>query len=185
MEIELFSLSPSNFESLEGFFTKFKSLVLMLKQCGIEKAYDQLILSILSKLGPDYSVFVSTFHATRLVVPKWKMPSLNSFLDSLTKEQDKLIHMGVLNSSKGKDHALLVQGSKKFKSKEKQIVKKPKSEIEDEDSYEDLMKKVKKKRSTCVIIEARVFIHSRSVSRIIWTACLSFLRSTRWKFQMN
>ena len=57
LEIELFSLSPSNFESLEGFFTKFKSLVLMLKQCGIEKEDDQLILSILSKLVPDYSVF--------------------------------------------------------------------------------------------------------------------------------
>ena len=77
-------------------------------------------------MGPDYSVFMSTFHATRLV-PKWKMPYLNTFIDSLTKEQDKLIHMGVLNSSKGKDHAPLVQGSKKFKSKEKQIVKKPKS----------------------------------------------------------
>ena len=56
--------------------------------------------------------------------------------------------MGVLNSSNGKDHSLLVQGSKKSKSKEKQIVKKPKLEIEDEDSYEDLMKKVKKKGST-------------------------------------
>ena len=91
---------------------------------------------------------MSTFHATRLVVPKWKMPSLNYFLDSLTKEQYKLIHMGFLNSSKGKDHSVLVQGSKKFKSKEKQIVKKPKLESEDEDSYEDLMKKVKKKGST-------------------------------------
>ena len=107
-------------------------------------------------MGPDYSVFVSTFHATRLVVPKWKMPSLNSFLDSLTKEQDKLIHMGVLNSSKGKDHALLVQGSKKFKSKEKQIVKKPKSEIEDE----DLMKKVKKKGSTSKCSYCRKGSHS-------------------------
>ena len=56
----------------------------MLNICGIEKEYDQLILSILSKLGPDYSIFVSTFHATRLVVAKWKIPSLNSFLDSLT-----------------------------------------------------------------------------------------------------
>ena len=98
LEIELFSLSPINFQSIKGFFTTFKSLVLILKKCGIDKEYDQLILSILSKLGPDYSVFVSTFHATRLVVPKWKMPSLNSFLDSLTKEQDKLIHMGVFNS---------------------------------------------------------------------------------------
>ena len=99
-------------------------------------------------MGPDYSVFVSIFHDVRLVVPKWKIPSLNYFLDSLTKEKYKLIHMGVLNSSNVKDHSLLVQGSKKFKSKEKQIVKKPKSESEDEDSYEDLMKKAKKKGST-------------------------------------
>ena len=76
LEIELFSMSPSMFDSIEVFFTKFKSLVLMLKKCGIEKSDDQLILSILSKLGPDYSVFVSTFHATRLVVPKWKIHSI-------------------------------------------------------------------------------------------------------------
>ena len=59
--------------------------------------------------------------------------------------------MGVLNSSKGKDNPLLVQGSKKFKSKEKQIVKKPKSEIKDESSKptdEDLVKKGKKKGIT-------------------------------------
>ena len=56
--------------------------------------------------------------------------------------------MGVLNSPKIKDHALLVQGKKNVKSKEKQIVKKPKSEIKGEDSYEDLMKKVKKKGRT-------------------------------------
>ena len=37
LETELFSLSPSNFESLEGFFTKFKSLVIILKKFGIEK----------------------------------------------------------------------------------------------------------------------------------------------------
>ena len=64
--------------------------------------------------------------------------------------------MGVLNSSKGKDHALLVQGNKKFKSKEKQIVKKPKSEIEDE----DLMKKVKKKGSTSKCYYFRNVFHS-------------------------
>ena len=93
----------------------------------------------------EYSIFVSTFHVTRLVISNWKIPSLSTFFDSLTKEQDKLIHMGVLNYSKGKDHSLMVQGSKNVKTKEKQIVKKPKSEIEDEDSYEDLMNKVKKK----------------------------------------
>ena len=61
--------------------------------------------------------------------------------------------MGSLKYSKGKDHALMVQGSKNARSKEKQIVKekKPKSEIEDESSKptdEDLVKKVKKKGST-------------------------------------
>ena len=119
-------MSPSSFDSIQGFFTKFKSLVLMLKHCGIEKKDDQLILSILSKLGHEYSVFVSIFHATSLVISNWKTPSLSTFSDSLTKEQDKLIQMGVLKSSKGKDHALMVQGRKNAKSKEKQIVKEKK-----------------------------------------------------------
>ena len=37
LEIELFSMSPNSFDSIEGFFTEFKSLVIFLKQCGIEK----------------------------------------------------------------------------------------------------------------------------------------------------
>ena len=37
LENELFSMSPISFDSIEGFFTKFKSLVLFLKQYGIEK----------------------------------------------------------------------------------------------------------------------------------------------------
>ena len=57
LEIELFSLIPSNFEYIEGLFTNFKSLFLILKKCGIDKEYDPLIISILSKLVPDYSVF--------------------------------------------------------------------------------------------------------------------------------
>ena len=127
-------MSPSRFDSIEGFFTKFKSLVLMIKHCGIERKYDQLILSILSKLGPEYSFFVSTLHATRIVVSNWKIPSLCTFFDSLKKEQGKLIQMGSLKYSKGNDHALIVQVSQNTKSKEKQIVKekKPKLEIEDE-----------------------------------------------------
>ena len=52
LEKELISLRPSEFETIEEFITKFKSLVLLLKQCGIEKEEDQLILSILSKLNP-------------------------------------------------------------------------------------------------------------------------------------
>ena len=58
--------------------------------------------------------------------------------------------MGSLRISKGKDHDIIVQGSKNAKSKENQIVKekKPKSYNEDESSKpnnEGSMKKVKKK----------------------------------------
>ena len=51
LENELLSLSPRSFESIEGFFTKFNSVIIMLKQCGIEKKEYQLIISILSKIG--------------------------------------------------------------------------------------------------------------------------------------
>ena len=57
----------------------------------MEKADDQLILAILSKLGADYSVFVSTFCTGKLTTPGWKMPSLNAFIESLTTEHDKLV----------------------------------------------------------------------------------------------
>ena len=66
LENELMSLQPSNFETLNDLFTKFKHTILLLKQCNVEKEDDQLILAILSKLGADYSVFVSTFHARKL-----------------------------------------------------------------------------------------------------------------------
>ena len=74
---ELMSLYPSNFETLNEFFTKFKHTILLLKQCKVDKEDDKLILAILSKLGADYSVFVSTFHAGRLTTPRWTMPSLS------------------------------------------------------------------------------------------------------------
>ena len=67
IENELISLSPSSFESLQLYFSKFKALVLQLKQCGIEKKEEKLVLTILSKLGPKYSVFFFTFHVTKLI----------------------------------------------------------------------------------------------------------------------
>ena len=85
IENELISLSPSNFESLQLYFFKFKALVLQLKRCGIENKDDQLILAIISKLGPDYSLFVSTFYATKHTARTWKMRSLAYFMESLTQ----------------------------------------------------------------------------------------------------
>ena len=115
LENELISLRPSEFKTIKEFITKFKSLVLLLKQCGIEKKEDQLIISILSKLGLKYSVFVSTFYATNLAVRNWRMPSLDAFIDSLTQEKIKLNQMGNLKTLK--DHALVSLGSKNLKSK--------------------------------------------------------------------
>ena len=117
-----------------------------------------MIISIISKLGPEYSVFVSTFHATRIVISDWKIPYLSTLFDSLTKKQDNLINMGSLISSNWKDHTLIVQGSKNARSKEKN----PKSEIEDEGSKptdEDSMKKVKKKGSTSKFYYCRKGFH--------------------------
>ena len=79
LENELIYLHPANFETLNDFFTKFKHLVFQLKLYKVEKEDDQLILSILSKLGADYSVFVSTFHSMKLTTPNWRVPTLNSY----------------------------------------------------------------------------------------------------------
>ena len=46
MENDIVSLNPSNFNSLQFYFSKFKARVLHLKQCGIEKKYEQLVLAI-------------------------------------------------------------------------------------------------------------------------------------------
>jgi hypothetical protein len=53
LEEELNSLDPKNFDNLQYFFTKFKSLLYELKECGINKSKQerQLVLSIMEKLG--------------------------------------------------------------------------------------------------------------------------------------
>ena len=110
MQNDLVSMSPSNFNSM------FKSIVLQLKQCGIEKKDEQIELVILSTLGLDYSVFLLTFHVTKMAVQNWKMPSLVYFMQSLTQEQDKLVMMGTIKPSKDQD---LVVGDSKMGSKGK------------------------------------------------------------------
>ena len=65
LENELITLQPSSFKTIQQFFTKFKSLVTQCKQCGIDKKHEQPVLSILSKIGPKFLVFVSTFHSKR------------------------------------------------------------------------------------------------------------------------
>ena len=120
LENELISLSPVHYDTIQELFTNFKSLLLQLKQCGIENKEDQLIMSILLKLGPDFSVFVSTFHFGKLTLRNWKIPSLDSFMEYLTHDKYKLVQMGTI---KTKDQALAVgvSNSSKGKSKSKNL----------------------------------------------------------------
>ena len=87
MENELIALHPSIFETIQQLFTKFKSLSLQCRQCEIERKDEQHVLSILRKLGFEYSVFVSIFHSKIDSFPDWEIPSLDSFGESLIKEQ--------------------------------------------------------------------------------------------------
>jgi hypothetical protein len=52
-EVELNTLDPKSFDNVHDLFTTFKYLILSLASCGIDKSkqVDQLILTILAKLG--------------------------------------------------------------------------------------------------------------------------------------
>jgi hypothetical protein len=82
------------------------------------KGEEQLILSILSKLGPEYFVFVSYFQASKLTQGKWKMPPLNDFIVELTQEKSKLVQMGAIKFSK--NQALAATNSPKSNGKDKE-----------------------------------------------------------------
>ena len=87
LEVELLTLDPKIFNNLQDFFTKFKDLLSQLKACGVDKSEEkQMVLTILSKLGIEFSVFVSTFHTIIFSFgDTWKMPSLEDFIESLTR----------------------------------------------------------------------------------------------------
>jgi hypothetical protein len=97
------TLDPKSFDNIQDFFIKFKSLILSLGECGINKSTQQkqLILTILAKLGPEYAVYVFNFHFGRCRFgTNWKMPTLAQFIESLTQEKKKLIHMGLMKYPK-------------------------------------------------------------------------------------
>ena len=84
----MLTLNPKSFDNIQYFFRKFKDLLSQLKACGVDKSKEekQMVLTILSKLGPEFSVFVSTFHSVRFASGStWNMPSLDDFIESLTQ----------------------------------------------------------------------------------------------------
>jgi hypothetical protein len=122
LEVYLLTLDPKSFDNIQDFFTKFKDLLSQLKACEVDKSVKekQMVLTILSKIGPEFSVFVSTFHTVIFASgATWKMPSLEDFIESLTQEKTKLINMGTIKGPRA--HALTVHdGNHKYqKSKDK------------------------------------------------------------------
>ena len=107
-------------------------------QCGIENKDEKLVLSILSKLGSKFSVFVSNFHYGRLITLNWQMTSLDSFTESVIQEQDKLIQMGALKASPNQSllagETSIAQSRRKHKGKEKRNTEfEPKYEFDSSD----------------------------------------------------
>jgi hypothetical protein len=99
MEVDLLTLDPKSFDNIQDFFTKFKDLLSQLKACWVDKSKEekQMVLTILSKIHPELSVFLSTFNFFRFTSrATWKMPSLEDFIKVLTQDQTKLINMGTI-----------------------------------------------------------------------------------------
>lgn len=125
LEEELLSLDPRSFNNIQDFCTRYKDLLLQLKGCGVDKFKEEtrMALSTLSKVGMKYFVFVSTFDSVTLTSGKnWTMPTLDAFIVSLTREQDKLISIGKIRGTKA--HALSMHDGNhnpnhKYKYKEK------------------------------------------------------------------
>ena len=67
LEVELLTLDPKIFDNLQDFLTKYKDLLSQHKACRVDKSKEekQMVLTILSNLGPEFSVFISTFHIVK------------------------------------------------------------------------------------------------------------------------
>ena len=144
------TLDPKSFDNIQDFFTKFKYLILILGECGIEKSTQekQLILTILSKIGPEYALYVYNFHSgIYLFGTNLKMPTLAQFIESLTQEQTKLIHMGLMKYPKS--HALTMHDGKgSSKQNEKEGYSKPFNDSSSSKDSSDSKKKKKGKQCT-------------------------------------
>eukprot|EP00253_Pinus_taeda_P028662 PITA_28662 len=128
LENELLTLDPNNFSSIEDFLSMFKTLRLLLEGVKVKKEDGSLIYSILTKFVPAYFVFVSTFHSTREAFisqrKDYKSPSFDAFCDSLIREQEKLLYLGLLNFGKSSKKALVSQQQPNSKNPKKQYPKK-------------------------------------------------------------
>jgi hypothetical protein len=109
LQVELLTLDPKSVENIQDFFTKFKDLRSQVKACGVDKLKEEkkMVLTIPSKLGLEFSVFISTFHTIRFTSrATWKIPSLEDFIEPLTQEQTKFINIRTIKGPRA--HTLIV-----------------------------------------------------------------------------
>jgi hypothetical protein len=82
---------------------------------------ERFIYAILFKLGSAYFVFVSTFYAMREALGKaYQKPTLESFCAALIREEDKLVQLGVINTARTSNKALVTHKKDKPKNPKKQ-----------------------------------------------------------------
>jgi hypothetical protein len=121
LENQVLNLSPSDFSCIEYYLSKFKTLITLCEECKIKIDGDRCIYLILSKLGSAYSMFVSTFYAMQEALrTTYVKPTLENFCDSLIREQDKLVQLGVINTACTSNKVLVVHLNDKPKNPKKQ-----------------------------------------------------------------
>jgi hypothetical protein len=110
IENQIMTLSRNDFSCIEDHLSKFKTLRILCEECNIKLKEERCIYIILAKLGSAYSVFVSTFYATKEALGiAYKNPSLESFCDALIREQDELVQLGVVSIVDTSNKALVSQ----------------------------------------------------------------------------
>jgi hypothetical protein len=121
LENQILTLIPSDFSCLGYYLSKFKTLRILCEECKIKMEEEHCIYLIPSKLGSASSVFVSTFYAMREALGKaYEKPTLESFSTSLIREEDKLVQLGVINTTGTSNKALVSQQKDKPKYPKKQ-----------------------------------------------------------------
>jgi hypothetical protein len=121
LENQALTLSSTDFYCIGDYLSKFKTLRILCEECEIKMEEERCIYLILYKLGSAYFVFVSTFYAMREALGKaYKKPTLESFCVSLIREKDKLVQLGVINTTGTSNKALVAQQKDKPKNPKKQ-----------------------------------------------------------------
>jgi hypothetical protein len=121
LENQVLNLSPSDFCCIEDYLTNFKTLGILCEECKRKMGEEHCIHLILSKLGSAYFVFVSTFYAMKEALgTTYQKPTLESLCDALIREQDKLVQIGVINTTGTSNKALVIHHKDKPKNPKKQ-----------------------------------------------------------------